>query len=106
MFKRKPQINFQVDEPMKRLYEEARLFGHHVTRYCTAGLLLMVADAQARAQAMARLCEWEAAYGDASVDEIRAFVQDARAALALRAPGSRRGRSARPAKKAARRGRA
>jgi hypothetical protein len=66
MINRRPQINFQVDEAMKTLYEQAKLSGHWVTRLCSAGLLLMIEDAQVRARAVNRLCEWEAEYGDAS----------------------------------------
>ena len=100
---RRPQINFQVDEAMKTLYEQAKLSGHWVTRLCSAGLLLMVEDPQIRARALNRLREWEAEYGDASVDEIRAFAQGAQVALRRAARGSRRGPKAPPARKAARR---
>ncbi len=37
MPKRKPQINFQVEEPMKLLYEEARISGHLATRFVPPG---------------------------------------------------------------------
>ncbi|MEW6199047.1 MAG: hypothetical protein AB1601_10355 [Planctomycetota bacterium] len=105
MPQRKPQINFQVDEAMKLLYEQARLAGHWVTRLCAAGLLLMVEDAPARARALNRLCEWEADYEGASEGEIRAFVQGAQAALRRGARGSRPARKAPPRRKRATRGR-
>jgi hypothetical protein len=102
---RKPQINFQVDEPMKMLYEEARISGHWVTRFCAAGLLLMVEDPVIRRRALNRLREWEAQYADAAPDDIRAFVQGAEAAMQRGAPGSRPARPARPKQKKAKRGR-
>ncbi len=101
---RRPQINFQVDEPMKRLYEEARLAGHWVTRFCAAGLLLLVEDPRVRVRALNRLREWEAEYADASEDDIRVFVQGAEAALQGSARGSRPAPKARPRRKAAKRG--
>jgi hypothetical protein len=100
---RKPQINFQVDEPMKMLYEEAKANGHWVTRFCAAGFLLMVEDARVRNQAINRLRDWETEYEDASEDEIRAFVQGARTAMKRGTRGSPRGRKARPARKKAKR---
>jgi hypothetical protein len=95
---RRPQINFQVDPAMKLLYEEARMWGHWVTRFCAAGLLLMVEDARTRTRALSRLREWEAQYAGASADDIRAFVQGAEAAMQHGAgesppsPGARRTR--------------
>ncbi len=100
MAKRKPQINFQVDEPLKLLYEEARISGgHHVTRLCAAGLLMLVEDAQLRVQALNRLRDWEQEYDGASAEQIRAFVQGAQGALQRGARGSRPGPSARPGRK-------
>lgn len=104
MAKRKPQINFQVDEPMKMLYEEARLCGHWVTRFCAAGLLLMVEDPRQRGRALNRLREWEAEYDQASEKEIRAFVQGAQDAMRGTARGTRPTRPARRARKKAKRG--
>ena len=103
MERRRPQINFQVDEAMKALYSEARQQGHWVTRFCAAGFLLMVEDPAARARAISRLREWEAEYAGASADEIRAFVEGAEAALGRAARGTRRGPRARTQKKAAKR---
>ena len=105
MTPRKPQINFQVVEPMKVLYEEARIAGHWVTRFCAAGLLLMVENPAFRVRALNRLREWEAEYADASADDIRAFVQGAEHAMQRAARGSRPARAARPARKTAKRGR-
>jgi hypothetical protein len=102
MAKRKAQINFQVDDAMKLLYDEARISGHWVTRFCSAGLLLMVEEPAVRLRALNRLREWEAEYAEASADEIRAFVQGAEAALQPPARGTRPGRPARPGKKKAR----
>lgn len=100
---RKPQINFQVEDPMKMLYEEAKASGHWVTRFCAAGFLLMVEDARARARAINRLREWEAEFDGANEHQIHAFVQGARDAMRSGARGSRRGPPARPAKKRAKR---
>ena len=104
MPKRRPQINFQVDEPMKLLYEEARICGHWVTRFCAAGLLLLVEDPRIRVRALNRLREWEAEYADASENDIRVFVQGVEAALQRSARGSRPAPKARPTRKAAKRG--
>lgn len=101
---RKPQINFQVDPPLKTLYEEARLAGHWVTRFCAAGLLLMVEDPRIRARALDRLVDWEAEYAKASPKQIRAFVRGARDAMQAAPRDSRPTRRARPARKGARRG--
>lgn len=103
MAKRRPQINFQVNEAMKYLYEEARAQGHWVTRFCAAGFLLMVEDPRARARAISRLREWEAAFAHASPKQVRAFVEGAQAALEGSAPGSPPARRARPKKTAAKR---
>ncbi len=104
MAKRKPQINFQVNEPMKILYEEAKICGHWVTRFCAAGLLMMVEDPRARVKALNRLRDWETEYEDASPDEIRAFALGAQDAMQRAARGSRPVRRVRRARKAARRG--
>ena len=101
---RRPQINFQVDEAMKLLYEEAKISGHWVTRFCAAGLLLMVEDPRTRMRAINRLREWEAEYEDASEQEIRVFVQGAQDAMQRAARGSRPARKARPKGKKAKRG--
>lgn len=105
MAKRKPQINFQVDEPMKLMYEEARISGHWVTRFCAAGLLLMIEDPRTRVRALSRLREWEADYEGASDDEIRDFVQAADGALRRAARGTGRARPVRSRQKKAKRGR-
>ncbi len=101
---RRPQINFQVDRPMKLLYEDARLSGHWVTRFCAAGLLVMVEDPVIRRRALNRLRDWEVEYADATADDIRAFVQGAEAAMRRGARGSRPARKARPKRKTAKRG--
>ncbi len=100
---RRPQINFQVDEAMKLLYEEAKLSGHWVTRFCAAGLLLMVEDPRVRMRALNRLRDWEAEYEDATPDQIRDFVAGAEEALQHAAPGTRPARRAPKPKKAAKR---
>ncbi len=105
MTQRRPQINFQVDEPMKLLYEEAKISGHWVTRFCAAGLLMMVEEPRVRLRALNRLREWEARYADASAADIRAFVAGAETAMRRGAPGSRPTRRARPRRKTARPGR-
>lgn len=105
MPERRPQINFQVDQAMKTLYEEAKLNGHWVTRFCAAGLLMMVADPRARVRALSRLRDWEAQYADASAAEIRTFVEGAQAAMQRAARGTRPARKAQPAKKKAKRAR-
>lgn len=104
MAKRRPQINFQVDEPMKLLYEEARAAGQWVTRLCAAGLLLMVERPDLRREAIARLRDWEAEYADADPDRIRDFVQGAEGAMTAAARGSRRGPSAPEGKRRAKSG--
>jgi hypothetical protein len=103
MAKRKPQINFQVDESMKVLYEESRAAGHWVTRFCAAGLLLLVEDPVARMRALNRLREWEAEYADASPEEIREFVQGAQAAMQGAAPRNRPAPKARRGRRKAKR---
>ncbi|RMF75247.1 MAG: hypothetical protein D6744_13730 [Planctomycetota bacterium] len=100
---RRPQINFQVEPCLKTLYDEARESGHWVTRLCAAGFLLMVEDADARMRAINRLRDWLAEYDDADPDEIRAFVQNAQAAMTTRAPGSRPARKPPRAKRKAKR---
>ncbi|MCK4340245.1 MAG: hypothetical protein KAY37_00795 [Phycisphaerae bacterium] len=104
MPERRPQINFQVDHAMKLLYEEAKLSGHWVTRFCAAGLLLLVEDPRARVTALNRLREWEAEYEHASPKQIQDFVQGAQDAMQRAARGTRRAPKARPARKAAKRG--
>ena len=103
---RRPQINFQVIPAMKTLYEEARLSGHWVTRFCAAGLLMMVEDPRARIEALNRLRDWETEYAEASPEEIRDFVQGAQDAMQRAARGSRPARKARPSRKAAKRSKA
>ena len=103
MAARKPQINFQVTEHMKTLYLESRGAGHWVTRFCAAGFLLMVEDPVIRMRALNRLREWEAQYADADLEDIRAFVQDAQAAMTAAAPKSRPARRAQPRRKKAKR---
>jgi hypothetical protein len=100
---RKPQINFQVDENMKTLYQESRACGHWVTRFCAAGFLLMVEDPTIRMRALNRLRDWEAEYADADPEEIRAFVQGAQAAMKGAAPRSRPAPKARRGRKTAKR---
>ncbi len=98
MPERKPQINFQVDESLKTLYDEAKACGHWVTRFCAAGLLLLVENPQLRLRAMNRLREWEEEYADASSAQIRSFVQGAEGAMRARS------RDSRPTRKAPARG--
>ena len=100
---RKPQINFQVDQPLKHLYDEAREAGHWVTRFCAARLLLMVEDPQARVRAINRLREWEVEYDGADAEDVRDFVDGARAAMRRGARGSRPARTTRPSRKKAKR---
>ena len=100
---RRPQINFQVDESMKTLYTESKTYGHWVTRLCAAGFLLMVEDPAIRMRALNRLREWEVEYADADLDEIRAFVQGAQAAMRAAPPKSRPVPKARRARKKAKR---
>lgn len=102
MPERRPQINFQVDESMKLLYEEAKANGHWVTRLCAAGLLLMVEDPEARQRACNRLIEWEARFAGASAGEIRAFVQGASVAMRGAARESSPARTAPRSRKKAR----
>jgi hypothetical protein len=103
MLERKPQINFQVDQNMKVLYEEAKACGHWVTRFCAAGFLLMVEDPRTRLRALNRLRAWEDEYASASPEKIRAFVQGAQDAMQAGVRESRRARRARPKRKKARR---
>lgn len=102
--RRRPQINFQVEDALKMLYEEARAHGHWVTRLCAAGFLLMVEDPRARTRAINRLRDWETEYARASAAQIRAFVEGAEAAMQRGARGSRPAPPARPARKTAKRG--
>ncbi|MFO0840659.1 MAG: hypothetical protein U1D55_19285 [Phycisphaerae bacterium] len=99
---RLPQINFQVQQCMKTLYEEAKANGHWVTRLCAAGLLLMIEEPQARQRALIRLRDWELDYADASEEQVRAFVLGAERAMRSGARGSRPGRAARSGRRAAR----
>ncbi len=105
MDKRKPQINFQVDEPLKHLYDEAKAAGHWVSRFCAAGLLLMVEDAEARARAISRLRDWEVDFADADAATVRGFVEGARVAMRRGARGTRPTRTTRRPKKKAKRSR-
>lgn len=103
MVKRRPQINFQVDESMKLLYHEAHAGGLWVTRLCAAGLLLMIEDQSARQKAVERLREWEAQYADADPERIRDFVRGAEAAMKAGARGTPRALKAPRARKKAKR---
>jgi len=105
MADRRPQINFQVGEAMKLLYQEAKISGHWVTRFCAAGLLMMIEDPRTRVRALNRLRDWEADYGDASPEDIRVFVQGAQDAMQRAARGSRPAQKARPKRKTVKRGR-
>ena len=89
MIRRKPQINFQVDEPLKHLYDEAKAAGHWVSRFCAAGLLMMVEDSTARAKAISRLRDWEVDFADADAETVRGFVEGARVAMRRGARGTR-----------------
>ena len=103
MPERKPQINFQVVEAMKQLYEEARAQGHWVTRFCAAGLLMMVEDPRTRTRAINRLREWESEFADAPPEKIREFIEETEAALRGSAESAPR-TSTRGTKKKAKRG--
>ncbi|MFH1746658.1 MAG: hypothetical protein ABIG44_06390 [Planctomycetota bacterium] len=92
---RLPQINFQVVPPLKYLYTEAKLQGHLVSRFCAAGLLMMVEDPVARAHALSRLREWEEEFENASEKQVRSFVEGARDALLRNARGSQPAHKAR-----------
>lgn len=100
---RKPQINFQVDRPLKMLYDEAKASGHWVSRFCAAGLLLMIEDPAARHRAFNRLREWEAEYADSDEEDIRAFVEGVHNAMLSATRGRRPKRQARCGKKTAKR---
>lgn len=100
---RRPQINFQVDTPLKMLYEEAKAQGMWVTRFCAAGLLLMVEDAALRQRAISRLRDWEAQYTDASPDQVRRFVEGAQDAMQAVPRGTAPARSAPRTRKTAKR---
>jgi hypothetical protein len=104
MAERRPQINFQVDEALKLLYEETKAQGHWVTRFCAAGFLLMVEEPRLRARAISRLREWEAEYERAAPEQIRAFVEGAQDALQRTARGSPPARRVRAAKRKVKRG--
>ena len=101
---RRPQINFQVDPSLKMLYDEAHLQGHWVTRFCAAGLLLLVEDARIRARAIRRLREWEEQYANASPAQVRAFVEGAEDAMSRGARGNPPAPPARKARKKAKGG--
>lgn len=103
MVNRKPQINFQVEPALKALYEEAKNSGHFVTRFCAAGLLLLIEEPKLRIHAINRLRAWESEYADASEDEIREFVQGAQAALRSSARDNQPARKAPRARKGVRR---
>ena len=104
MPERRPQINFQVEQCMKTLYEEAKASGHWVTRFCAAGFLLLVEEPETRMRAINRLREWEAAYADADPDKIHVFVQGAQAVLQTPTRGARQTPKARRGKKKTTRG--
>lgn len=91
---RRPQINFQVPESMKALYDEVRACGHWATRWCAAGFLLMVERPDLRVRAFDRLREWEAEFEDADPGRLREFVADVERAMSGAAPESRPGRAA------------
>lgn len=59
MLPRKAQVNFLVDARLKMVYDRAKRLGHRVSRYCAAGLLLLLEDTDLRDRAMQRLVEWE-----------------------------------------------
>src|SRR5262245_19980737 len=94
---RRPQINFQVDESMKLMYEEAKACGHWVTRFCAAGLLMLVDNPQLRRDALSRLRDWEDEYANADEGKIRTFVQSCEDTMqsgvirGMRPPRARRG---------------
>lgn len=104
MNRRKPQINFQVENNMKMLYDEAKAHGHWVTRLCAAGLLLMIEDGVSRNRALSRLRDWEAEYDAATEAEIRTFVEGAGAEMRAAARGSAPARKSPRAKRKGSRG--
>ena len=77
MVRRKPQINFQVEPGLKRLYDEAKLSGYRPARLCAAGLLLMVEDAAARQRALERLRAREKELASAPPRAVQAPVRAA-----------------------------
>jgi hypothetical protein len=87
---RKPQINFQVEAPLKSLYDVARRAGgYNVTRLCAAGLLYLLENPAVQSEALNRLGEFYRDYDRADPEQLRAFVQGAKDALRRAAPGSR-----------------
>jgi len=86
---RRPQINFQVDHAMKLLYEEAKACGHWVTRFCAAGLLMLIENPHLRRDALSRLRDWEDEFADASEAKVRTFVQGCEDAMQAGARGVR-----------------
>lgn len=99
MAKRKAQINFQVDDGLKLLYEEAKHLGLSPTRLCAAGLLLLIEQPRLRVEATSRLRAWEQEYADASPSRVRRFVEELEAAFAAAVQESQ---PARPARRPAR----
>jgi hypothetical protein len=97
--RRRPQINFQVEDAMKRMYEEAKQQGHWVTRFCAAGFLLMIENPRLRLQAIQRLRDWELEYATATPEQIRAFVEGAATAMQLPPPDTSPAPKARKPKK-------
>ncbi len=96
---RKPQINFQVEPPLKMLYDEAKVYGHGVARFCAAGLLLMIENPGVRNDAFSRLREWEAQHAESTAEDIHEFVQGVHAAMTSATRGTRRAPTTRRAKK-------
>jgi hypothetical protein len=87
---RKPQINFQVEPPLKLLYDEAKVYGHGVARFCAAGLLLMIENPDVRNDAFTRLRAWEAQHAESTEEDIHQFVQGVHAAMTSATRGTRR----------------
>ncbi|MBK8914040.1 MAG: hypothetical protein IPM64_05450 [Phycisphaerales bacterium] len=98
---RKPQINFQVEKPLKLLYDEAGDSGMRASRLCAAGLLLMIENPAARRRAINRLREWEQKFADASAEQVRAFVSGVEAAMLRATRETKPARRVPRAKKAA-----
>ncbi len=104
---RKPQINFQVEPPLKVLYDVARQAGgYNVTRLCAAGLLYLLEHPDVQNRALNRLAEFYRDYEASDSEQMRAFVQGAKDALQRATPGSRPRPKAGPGTRTTRRGKA
>jgi hypothetical protein len=71
----KQGMNFSSSPALKALYDEVKLTGMAATRFIPAGMLLLIVDADVRAQAFHALEELESRYAEADRNEIRRFVE-------------------------------